>query len=172
MADGSSSRPDDFRLTPLTAADIPAVRRLHAHSFAVLAGSHHDDAQVAAHAELIAGPDYERDLLGANLHLAWDASGRLVGTAGWQPFAERKRTARIRKVFVDPGVARRGLGKRLVADAEARARDAGYADFFVRANINAVPLYRALGYRELEAGKMVVGRGIALPVVFMEKLAG
>ncbi len=54
-------------------------------------------------------------------------------------------------------------------EMEFAARAAGFCNFFVRANVNAVPLYRALGYRELEAGTMSVARGIALPVMFMEK---
>jgi GNAT superfamily N-acetyltransferase len=82
---------------------------------------------------------------------------------------DRAATARIRKVFVDPGRARRGLGKLMVTDAEIRARRSGFQDFFVRANINAVPLYRALGYREIDSGVMMVGAGVELAVVYMEK---
>jgi len=57
----------------------------------------------------------------------------------------------------------------MVEDSEMRARQCGFADFYVRANVNAVPLYRVLGYREIEAGVMMVGGGVALPVVYMEK---
>jgi hypothetical protein len=35
--------------------------------------------------------------------------------------------------------------------------------------VNAVPLYRRLGYRALERGVMAAGDGIDLPVRFMEK---
>jgi len=160
---------NDITLRPLSEADIEQVCGLHARSFATLARAQHDDRQITAHLDYIRAPDYARELLATNLALAWDEAGRLVGTGGWQPVPEREATARIRKIFVDPAVARLGLGKMLVVDAEARARDAGYASFFVRANVNAVPLYRTLGYRELEAGEMTVAGGVALPVVFMEK---
>ena len=39
----------------------------------------------------------------------------------------------------------------------------------MRANINAVPLYRKLGYRTLREAEMEAGGGAVLPVHFMEK---
>jgi hypothetical protein len=57
----------------------------------------------------------------------------------------------------------------MVLDAEARAHTAGHDRLIVRANVNVVPLYRALGYREDEAGTMAVADGVELPVVFMSK---
>ena len=68
-----------------------------------------------------------------------------------------------------PDWTRRGLATRLVLDAERRAREAGYPRMIVRANRNAVPLYRTLGYQPLREGVMTAPGGIELPVVFMEK---
>lgn len=160
---------DAFILRPATPADFPKVRDLHARSFAELARGHHDEAQIAGHIALIRSAAYADEMRGAHLAVAIDAAGRIVATAGWQAMAERPGTARIRKVFVEPVLARRGLGRRMVVDAEARARQAGLADLYVRANINAVPLYLGLGYRETGEGTMPVCGGLALPVVFMEK---
>jgi putative acetyltransferase len=160
---------DVITLQPMTEADIPAIRALHIRSFAALARDEHTPGQIAAHVATIQAADYERELGCSHLVLARGADGVLLGTAGWLAVADEPATARIRKVFVDPAAARRGLATRLVADAEARAGAAGFGRFVVRANINAVPLYLKLGYAPTRAGTMEVAGGVMLPVVFMEK---
>lgn len=160
----------DVSIRSLTDTDIAAVCDLHARSFAALARESHNAEEIAAHVEYIGSLPYVSEILTANLRLALAASGEIIGTAGWQVMPERPETARIRKVFVHPDVARRGLGRLLVGEAEFAVRAAGLRNFFVRANVNAVPLYRALGYSELEFGTMPVAGGVALPVMFMEKL--
>jgi putative acetyltransferase len=159
---------DELELRAMVEADIPAVRALHADSFAALARAHHTEAQIAAHQAAIAAPDYADDLRRSNMMLATDGQA-IVASAGWLAVVGEPGTARIRKVFVHPALARRGLATRLVRDAEARARAAGHARIIVRANVNAVPLYAKLGYVRLREGSMDVAPGIALPVVFMAK---
>jgi putative acetyltransferase len=160
---------EDLELIPLAPAMLEAVRELHARSFEVLAAAEHSPQQIAAHLKTIRENAYADELLACNVVLAMLPGGALAATAGWNAVADAPGTARIRKVFVRPDLARRGLGRRMVLDAEARARAAGYGRLIVRANINAVPLYRALGYREDEAGTMAVADGVALPVMFMSK---
>jgi putative acetyltransferase len=156
-------------LRSATTDDVPALRELHVRSFAELARDHHGEIEIEAHVALIRSPEYADELTRTNLSMAIDTTGRIIASAGWQPMADRAATARIRKVFVDPRMARRGLGKLMVTDAETRARQSGFEEFYVRANINAVLLYRALGYREIDEGVMMVGGGVWLPVVYMEK---
>jgi len=151
--------------------DLPAIRRLHALSFAALASNEHSPAQVAAHTELTATPEYETDALRSHLMLALTPAREIVATAGWIAVPEQPGTARIRKVFVHPDWARRGLATQLVRDAEQRAHAAGYPRLIVRANRNAVALYRKLGYEALRDGVMTAPGGVDLPVVFMEKMA-
>jgi putative acetyltransferase len=162
------SEAETLALRPMTEADIPAVRALHARSFAALAQAHHTQAQIAAHEAAIAAPDYADDLRRSHMMLAI-ARREVVATAGWLALADEPGTARIRKVFVAPALARRGLATRLVRDAEARARAAGYTRIIVRANVNAVPLYAKLGYVALRAGSMDLAPSVALPVVYMAK---
>jgi len=50
-----------------------------------------------------------------------------------------------------------------------RARRANRARFLLRANLNAVPLYRHLGYIETEAGEMATADGMHLKVRWMHK---
>lgn len=162
------SLPDTVSLHAYVSADLSAVRALHALAFRQLAASHHDAAQIAAHEALIAADDYAADVARSNLILARDQAGSLIATAGWLPMPERPNTARIRKVFVHPGWARRGLATALVQAAEQAAAAAGYPHLYVRANINAVPLYRKLGYRAEAEGVMPAGSA-ELPVVYMAR---
>lgn len=165
------SLPDAVSLHAYTLADLPTVRALHALAFRQLAASHHDAAQIAAHEALIAADDYAADVARSNLILAHcDQTGSLIATAGWLPMSERPDTARIRKVFVHPGWARQGLATALVRAAERAAATAGYPHLYVRANINAVPLYQKMGYRAEAEGLMPAG-GAALPVVYMTRPA-
>jgi len=115
------------------------------------------------------GAAYAADLAASHLMLAVREDGSLIATAGWIAVPDETATARIRKVFVHPDIARRGVASHLVRDAEARAVAAGHRRLIVRANLNAVPLYRKLGYRTLREGGMDAGSGAVLPVHFMEK---
>jgi GNAT superfamily N-acetyltransferase len=162
--------PDRTELHAYTSADLTAVRHLHAQAFRVLAAGHHDAAQIAAHEDLIAAPAYAADLARSNLILARHDADGLIATAGWLALDDRPHTARIRKVFVHPAWARRGLATALVQAAEQAAARAGYPNLYVRANVNAVPLYAALGYRTEAHGIMPAGAA-ELPVVYMTKPA-
>jgi putative acetyltransferase len=156
-----------FRLA--AAGDFPAVKRLHVRSSEGLAAHDLDARQLAAGAALTETPEYEADLARSNLKLAIGPSGEIVASAGWIAAADRPATGRIRKVYVDPAFARRGIASFLVRDAETRAGAAGCRHFVVRASRNAVPFYESLGYVALETGTMPAPGGVELPVVFMEK---
>jgi putative acetyltransferase len=160
----------DFTLRPYGESALAAVRALHALAFEGLAAAHHTGAQLAAHSAMTRDAAYAADLAASHLALAVQEDGTVIATAGWIAVADEAGTARIRKVFVHPALARRGIASHLVRDAEARAEAAGYRRLIVRANINAVPLYRKLGYRTLRVGEMDAGGGIALPVHFMAKV--
>lgn len=159
----------DVTLRPLMPDDLAEVGRLHARAFAALAATHHTPVQIAAHTALTGAPDYADDLRRSHLTLAVSAIGGIVGSAGWIAVAEEPATARIRKVFVDPALARRGLATRLVSAAEAQALAQGHRRLIVRANVNAVPLYQRLGYVSMRSGTMDTPDGVALPVAFMTK---
>jgi putative acetyltransferase len=162
--------PLDLVLRPAGAMDIPAIRRLHALSFAALAADRHSARQIAAHTRLTESPEYEPDLMQSHLVLALSPTGEVVASAGWIAVPEAAGTARIRKVFVHPSLARHGLATRLVEDAERRALAAGHVRLAVRANLNAVPLYLKLGYQPTGEGMMSTPDGVELPVVFMAKV--
>ena len=161
----------DFAFRAMNESDIAAVRDLHARSFAGLAGAQHTPAEIAGHLALIADEPYTEELRRCHVGLALDGD-RIVATAGWIEAQEQTATARIRKVFVDPAMAWRGLGSRMVRRAESEALRAGYRRLIVRANLNAVPLYEALGYIAISEAHMATPGGVELPVVMMEKPLG
>src|SRR3546814_11949096 len=101
---------------------------------------HHSLAQIAAHEALILAPEYAEDLARSHVLLALHDTCGLVATAGWLAMPDRPETARIRKVFVHPAMARRGLASTMVRAAEAAARAAGRPHLLVRANLTALPL--------------------------------
>ena len=159
----------DLVLRPIREADLDAVRRLQADSFSALAGDIHSPAQIAAHVALIMAPDYAADLLSNNLLVAEAPDGALVATAGWCRVPDDAAVARLRKVFVAPGRAGQGLGRRMVEASEQAARDAGFHRFRVRANANAEAFYARLGYRPVRREEMPTAAGVALPTVIMVK---
>jgi ribosomal protein S18 acetylase RimI-like enzyme len=155
-------------LRPMRDADIPAIRDLHARAFATLARDWHTPEQIAAHVALIQDTPYPDDLWRSHITIA-EVKHDVVATSGWLVVQGEPRTARIRKVFVDPAMARRGLGSMMVRHAEQQAREAGFDRLIVRANINAVGLYTKLGYAETAKSTMMAADGIELPVMMMEK---
>lgn len=154
---------------PIREADLDAVRRLQAESFAALAGDIHSPAQIAAHVDLIMAPDYTGELLSNNLLVAEAPDGVVVATAGWCRVPDDEEVARLRKVFVAPDRAGQGLGRRMVEAAEEAARAAGFTRFRVRANANAEAFYARLGYSPVRQEEMPTAAGVALPTVIMAK---
>jgi GNAT superfamily N-acetyltransferase len=157
-----------LRLSQLTERHAAAVQALHVRSFEVLARESYTAAQVEAYGRVLRAAAYVDELLACGMCVVFDEQGEPVATAGWSEVPGKPDTARIRKVFVDPAHARRGLAGLLVVDAERRARRASRDRFVLRSNLNAVPLYRHLGYVETETDDMTAN-GLDLTVQWMHK---
>lgn len=157
---------------PLAPADLAETVAMQCRAVDVLGRTHYRPAEIAVLIAATREPDYAEALLGNDVWVAVDADGAVLGSAGWGliPVGPglAATTGRIRKVFVEPGLAGRGLGRRLVGAAELRARANGVLDFIVRANLNAVPFYERLGYRSTGPGELAVG-GVTVPMTMMEK---
>ncbi len=59
--------------------------------------------------------------------------------------------ARIRAMYTQPGFARRGVGRALLAHCEAAARAEGFAACELMGTMAGLPLYLSAGYRVIEA---------------------
>src|SRR5262245_44867869 len=148
--------------------DHSAVRHLHARSMRSQSGDALSDAEIAAFKAFVGSPAYSDCLLAEEVYGAF-VDGQLVGTAGWHLNGDDGRTARISSVFVDPLFGRLGIGRRLLAEVEARAYQSGFAQLGISATINAVPFFEKLGYREASRGVKTLGTDCALPVAFLRK---
>jgi len=161
----------NLRTRPLIDSDIDTVRVLRIRSFTELAAHRYSAAQIRAFAESASSEDYAATLIGGHMVVACRPDGRIIGTAGWttDDATHEGAETRIRKVFVCPDHARRGLATTLVRDREEDARRAGFTRLCVRASLNAVSLYERLGYRIRREDVMSTPSGVLLPCLFMEK---
>ena len=156
---------------PLDPAVLDATVAMQCRAMAVLGRSHYDAGQIDLLLAATRDPDYATALFGNDVWVAVAGDGAIVGSAGWGAVSgTAPPRGRIRKVFVEPGIAGRGLGRHLVEAAEARAEAAGVRGFVVRANLNAVRFYERLGYRVTGPGDMAVGDR-RVPMTMMEKPA-
>jgi GNAT superfamily N-acetyltransferase len=77
--------------------------------------------------------------------------------------------ARIRAFFVKPKFARQGLGSRLLAHCEQKARDAGFSSVSLGATEPGRRLYLTCGYVEAEPIDVDLGTGLSIRVIPMSK---
>jgi GNAT superfamily N-acetyltransferase len=115
-----------------------------------------------------------------------ESAGRLIGCGGWSwrrtlfggdshsardaraldPLTD---AAKIRAFFVDPGYARRGIGRALLERCEAEAGARGFTRFEMMATLPGVRLYQALGYVAGELVHYPVAPGVTIEFVPMRK---
>lgn len=115
------------------------------------------------------------------------ATGRLAGCGGWSwrrtlyggdhsaplrdesPLNPETEPARIRAMYTHPEFQRRGVGRRILERCEKAAREAGFKRAEMMATIAGIPLYRTLGYEEIEQVIAASENGVDVPCVRMGK---
>ena len=151
-----------YELRMATLADVPAISALIARSARSLGLADYTPAQIEGALAGAFGVDTSLIRDGSYYVVATD-DGELVACGGWS----RRRTlfgsdargerddawldpavdaAKVRAFFVDPGHARRGLGRLLLERSEADARGAGFTDFELMATLGGLRLYERFGY--------------------------
>jgi len=148
-------------------ADVDAIIRIQEESIMGLGVDAYGPAKARAWARF--GVEQSADLMSQGEFFVAVVAGRTEGVAGWSPDVERFDTAWLRYVFVRPGAARRGLGRRLVETAERAVRAAGRRRLRLWSSLNAVPFYRALGYGVLRRAAWPVEPGVELEYLLMGK---
>lgn len=127
----------------------------------------------------------DRQLIADRTYFAVEENGVMAGCGGWSfrattyggdhsagrdarrldPASE---AAKVRAMYTDPGFVRRGVGRMVLDAAESAARDAGFKAVELAATMAGVPLYRACGYRDVEAFEDATG-GVPVPLIRMRK---
>jgi GNAT superfamily N-acetyltransferase len=175
-----------FVLRPALAADVPALKSLIERSAKALSVGFYTHQQTEAVTREVFGVDSQ--LLADRSYYAVESDGSIVACGGWgrrstlcggdqaKPAQERlldpaTEPARIRAFFVDPLMARRGLGSMLMTCCAAQAAQAGFANLELVATMPGVPLYRALGFTEVERYDLVLKGGVRVPVARMGRPA-
>jgi GNAT superfamily N-acetyltransferase len=175
-----------FVLRPALPADVPALKTLIERSARGLGVGFYTDRQTEALTREVFGVDSQ--LLADRTYYAIESDGLLAACGGWgrrstlcggdqaKPARERSldpatEPARIRAFFVDPLMARRGLGSMLMTWCAAQAAQAGFGTLELVATMPGVPLYRALGFTEVERYDLVLKAGLRVPVARMRRPA-
>lgn len=93
-----------------------------------------------------------------------DEEGRIVGFV----FASAS-PAKVHALYVHPGEGRRGVGRALLAAAEAHARAQGADGMVLMASRNAVSFYEACGYTRGEDTTQALADGSVMDAVHMHR---
>ncbi|GIK96164.1 MAG: acetyltransferase [Alphaproteobacteria bacterium] len=160
-------------------ADIPTLRTMQERSLRLLGCSHYTPAQIEAFiARIGTMDDY---LVADRTYLVAELAGKIVGCGGWttrlpgyarhaqsEAHAPDPSRATIRSIFVDPGAARQGVGRRVMNAVENALRAAGFRSAELGATENGRDFYGRLGYEALGVFQVDLG-GVGMPFTRMGK---
>lgn len=170
-----------------TMADVPALNDMIEASARGLSAGYYTPAQVDAMVTHVFGVDTQ--LIADGTYYVIDTpDGTPAASGGWSRrltlyggdqmsghVARDERldpatdAARIRAFFVHPAFARRGLGRRLYDACATAALAAGFRALELLATLPGEPLYRALGFVEVERIEVPLPGGVVVPVVRMTR---
>jgi GNAT superfamily N-acetyltransferase len=115
-----------------------------------------------------------------------ETEGRIAGCGGWSRRAtlfggdhsagrearlldSKTEAARVRAMYTHPDFTRRGIGRMVLDLCEAAAACEGFTRVELAATMAGLPLYRACGYRDIEAFESDTASGVKVPLVRMGK---
>jgi len=171
-------------LRKATLADVPQIEALIARSARGLSTESYRPSQVEGALRGAFGVDTQ--LLADETYFVAEAGDRIVACGGWSyrstlfggdGRADRDATrldpathaARIRAFFVDPTMARQGIGSLLLERCEQEARLQGYAAVELMATLPGVKLYGARGYSGSAPVQIDLGQGETIEFIPMRK---
>jgi len=166
-------------LRPAHHADIPALQELIALSGRALSVGFYTPSQADAITRHVFGVDSQ--LIDDQTYFVLECDSRIVACGGWSkrrtlfggdkaktgpdPLLDpASESARIRAFFVDPSMARRGLGRKLMDACVAASRSAGFSSLELVATLPGEPLYIASGFAVLDRFDLDPPEGIRFPV--------
>jgi N-acetylglutamate synthase-like GNAT family acetyltransferase len=162
----SGARLDNLVVRQIGVDHFSSVRYLHATALRSQTIKALSEDEVAAFVRLVYSPAYADLLMQEEVHGGW-LDGELVGTVSWHPAGNNGSTVSLGGIFVRH--PRLGIGRRLLATAEAHARQCGFERLSACTTDNAVPFFLALGYETASRGVRTLAADCVLPVTFVRK---
>ncbi len=164
--------------------DVPELERLVARSGIALSAGFYTPEQAEAITRHVFGVDTQ--LIDDGSYYLIEQDGDIVACGGWSARqtlfgADRTKTgpdpmldpatepARIRAFFVDPTMARRGLGRRLIAHCSAAAAAARFRSLELAATLPGVPLYLASGFVIVDEFTITLPENVIVPLARMRR---
>jgi len=160
-------------------SDVAAIQTLIARSARQLSVPYYTPAQAEAMIRHVFGVDSQ--LIADATYFVIESDAQFSACGGWS----RRRTlfggdqtkmgpdplldpatepARIRAFFVEPGMARRGLGRQLLVECTREARAAGFSALELVSTLPGEPLYLATGFTVIERFELSLPDDIRVPV--------
>jgi N-acetylglutamate synthase-like GNAT family acetyltransferase len=164
--------------------DVPALEALIASSGRELSAGYYTATQANAITRHVFGVDSQ--LIADQTYFVIEEDGRIVACGGWS----RRRTlfggdqtkgrtdplldpatepARVRAFFVDPALARRGLGRRLMDECLREATAAGFRALELVSTLPGEPLYLSSGFSVVERFHLELPGNVRVPVSRMRR---
>lgn len=163
--------------------DLPALRELMQLAIDLLQTGFLSPAEIAASHALMG---LDTQLVTDGDYFLVEIDGRLAGCGGWSRRATlfggdhsvdlreprlldpATEAAKVRAMYTHPDFARRGVGRLILAHAEATARAHGFAEAELMATLAGEPLYRSAGYVAVEHTS-ATRDGVTVPLIRMRK---
>lgn len=163
-------------------ADIPAIAVLMRQAALDAFPHFQNESQTAAAARYLTEPD--QVIIDDGTYYVLEADGQIVACGGWsrrdkvytgsEPGVDEERLvdpatepARVRAMFTRGDWTRRGLGRRILAECERAAREAGFSELVLMATMPGEPLYLSYGFQEVERVNVPLPNGVVLNGVTM-----
>ena len=146
-----------------TAADIPALCRVHSTAISVLAKQAYTEEELRAWCGSVS-PGLYTEFLDTRVIFVAEIDGDVKGFCQLDPDS-----GEIEATYVDPVAAGRGIGSQLLEAAEQVASDRGLIDLHLGSSVNAEPFYRKHGFAVRERATFPFIKDIKVECVLMTK---
>ncbi len=156
------ARQPEYSIRAFTPEDAPALRDLHTRAIMHISEDFYSQAQRESRAHGLTPRGYV------------DASSRdetyEVAVANSQVIAFCGRTAdTVKGLYVDPDWQGRGIGRELLARAEAKLRDDGRKFIVMEASLSAQAFYISCGFRKVSEEERASRGGLMMGTCLMRK---